>query len=264
MILLGLSFSLISLANKPPHSEDELLNFNFVTWLTEGDGAHQAVKDRDMERLKKMLRAGIYLGTKNKEGRTPLHLAVLLKNLEAVEILIRSGAHINAQDNKGNTALHFAIKHSQEAIISTLLEWRASSNFGDYQGNTALHWAIKLEDIDTAKQLLNHGADPNIPNKWGDSPLHFAILESQPEFVELFLQYDITKINFKDSNGNTPLHLVGYLKDSAEIKISKLLLDNGADPRIENNVGKSVVEYLQDSLFFPDSATVSFIQLYRP
>ena len=112
-----------------------------------GQGAKQllnAVAKGSAERVAELLRQGTDPGTRDRRGRTPLHIAVRRSGGSGriIRALAAAGPDLDATDRKGNSALHLA------ALRPNLIAYTA---------------------------LVECGADPMLPNAKGLTPA--AILE---------------------------------------------------------------------------------------
>lgn len=89
----------------------------------------------------------------------------------------------------------------------------------------------------SAKILIREGANPQIGGGSLGSPFHIAIQKMNIEVIGEILE-KIGDVNVRDSDGNTPLHLLFsiFAKNiAASSKIAEMLLERGADPNIKND-----------------------------
>ena len=115
----------------------------------------------------------VNVNSRNKQGRTPLHLTAESKEYDKAETLLYSGADVNAVDNNGCTTLHLATRgYFSETFCQLLIERGADVNAIDDQGNTALHAAAgkAARGRDLVSFLIEHGSDVSIANKKGKTP----------------------------------------------------------------------------------------------
>lgn len=105
--------------------------------------------------LKKMLRAGADVNTRNVAGRTVLMTtAPHIKTPSILKHLLNAGADPNATDSNGKTALMFAAYFTQTpAVISLLLASGADKTIQDNHGRTALHFLRQNRHLQTSPHL---------------------------------------------------------------------------------------------------------------
>jgi len=127
----------------------------------EGDAAAQVVK--------LLLGAKGNANARNKDGRTPLHMAAAAKNVEAVKALIEAGADVNAREPKcGETALRLAVpsrwndeRPDTFTIAQLLVAGGADVNASSTcDADTILDLAQKVSDYKVRQFLLSKGAKP--------------------------------------------------------------------------------------------------------
>ncbi|WP_339748718.1 ankyrin repeat domain-containing protein [uncultured Rubinisphaera sp.] len=110
----------------------------------------------------------------------------------------------------------------QVRMIQYLIKCGVSVNETDKNGVTPLHRAVRFRSPPAAQELISRGADINaFDKKTKSTPLHRAV-----------------------TNTGAP-STAGKL--DCAIAIAKLLLSNGADPRIKNKKGKTPIDYATNS-----------------
>lgn len=102
---------------------------------------------------------------------------------------------------------------------------------------------------------IEEGADINAQDKNGVSPLMFAVRFRHPPVVQELIRAGADVNHRCKRNGSTALHRAvtntgapgtkGKKKESKEIV--KILLDNGANPKLKNSSKKTVLDYTRDS-----------------
>jgi ankyrin repeat protein len=112
----------------------------------------------------------------DKAGRSELHHAVVDRDLERLKELVRQGMSVNLADRDGWTPLHFAAQNNDAEIARFLLDSGASVNPRDSNGDCPLFTAVfnsrgRGELIELLRQ---HGADTMSKNKSGVSPVSLA------------------------------------------------------------------------------------------
>jgi uncharacterized protein len=135
-----------------------------------------AVRSRDMQRLRTVLVDGEDVDAPEEDGLTPLMEAVLTEQPEAMAVLLDHGADVNRQDAEGWTALHYAARDYVLDAAKLLLERGARVDPQDAFGNTPLLRAVSTAAGRTAmiRLLVEHGADKDLTNNHGHSPESIA------------------------------------------------------------------------------------------
>jgi hypothetical protein len=91
-----------------------------------------------------------------------------------------------------------------------------------------------------AERLINKGADVNKP---GWTALHYAGSKGHTDMIRLLLDQQ-AYLDAESPNRTTPLMMAARYGNS---KTVKLLLEEGADPRIRNKQGLSALEFANQS-----------------
>ncbi len=124
------------------------------------------------------------------------------------------------------------------AFIKTLKRFKGEKHY-----EPKLSPAVSRGDIFLVQELLKDGADPNISEPYGFYPLHLAAW-SFHEMIK-YLIYGGALVNQINCDGNTCLHLVfgDYNRSYERVKI---LLENGANCNIKNNLGSIPLHNITD------------------
>ena len=129
--------------------------------------------------------------------------------LAEVEVLVAKGVSVNLADMKKRTPLMLAAYNGHTSVVEFLYGKGADINAKDSGGQTALFYTSKRSFYETAEFLVNSGAKVNVQSK---------------------------------KKGITALMIAATLDN---VKMVRLLLDNGADPAIRDNFGKTAANYAE-------------------
>ncbi len=177
---------------------------------------------------------------------TPLHGAIEGGHNEIVEILLAHGADPKAVDYQGFRPLYRAIEKENVAAINALLDKGVSVNGFTRQMSWGeeelpLSMASRVKSIELVNLLLARGADVNADPGTGYAPLNIAA--HHPEIATRLIEAGANVNRPGNPGGSTPLHnAANGLHDPAEsLTVTKLLLENGADPNRGNSEGRTAV-----------------------
>ncbi len=195
--------------------------------------------------------------------------------VDLIESLIAHGANINAMDRSGLTPLVYALANSQPGIANLLLAHGAGVNVvaaaagrvsatglrlliahgahlnaKDPAGNTALINAAISRRLDTMELLLTGGATIDEPDADGNTALMRAIGTSETMMEQSTARENVVRlllarganVNARNRRGVTPLMLAAGTANVGT-DIVQWLLDRGADPQAQDDLGKNALFY---------------------
>ena len=113
-----------------------------------------AVSKVQLSKVKDLINRGADVNTKDKNGKTILHIAIENNYEDIVKFLIQNKADVNIKDNDGNTPLHLAVKNGNDFIVKLLLKAGAKKDIKNNEGKTPLDLAKEINNIEILK-LLN-------------------------------------------------------------------------------------------------------------
>ena len=162
--------------------------------------------------------------------------AIVFDQVPVVGNLIYRGMDPNTPTEKGEPALVFAVRSGAPKTVAFLLKQAGiqtdATNTAD---ETALMLAANANDLASANLLIEAGASVNRPN-W--TPLHYAASKGHTEMMRLLIEND-AYIDAESPNGTTPLMMAAYY---ATPKAVKLMLEEGADPTLQNKDGQTALD----------------------
>jgi len=184
--------------------------------LPETTELHLAARENDADKVLSLLQQGVNIDILNHDFATPLHEAAQYGSLDAERILLEHGAKVDPR-LKGDwedghsqelTPLFVTFwEHPEAAYL--LLEYGANPNIqtrGRISGLNALGYLLychqQYEAYDLVKTLIEHGAEVN-SDGW-TSPLHMAMQQDDLRIIKILLENGADPSRL-DSEGFPPL-----------------------------------------------------------
>ncbi|KAG0768849.1 hypothetical protein G6F57_002651 [Rhizopus arrhizus] len=119
---------------------------------------------------------------------------------------------------------------------------------GGATDNDLMLAACRNDQDEMLEEVLKEGDfDINYTDGIGDTPCHYAAKFGALNCLEILVRVPGIDLNKKNNReGNTPLHFAVQYEDDPEIALDvvDLLLNSGADPRMKNNAGSTVRDYV--------------------
>lgn len=108
-----------------------------------------AAKSGSSNEIRRLLKAGATVNTRNEDGLTVLMVAAATNtNSEVVTALLKAGAEVDARHEGGFTALILAAaNNTNPEVITALLKARADAKLKDDSGKIALDYAKENKNL---------------------------------------------------------------------------------------------------------------------
>ena len=203
-----------------------------------------------------LLRLGADMDALDNDRLTPLLCALKsTKRGEAGQVLVEHGAsvHVHLRDENGQTPLHLAFQLRRSWLIPLLIKAGADLNAEDNDGMTPLLYAVQSRSTTTTQLLLEHGASVYLRNKNDLMPLHFAAQNYCSDNVVLLLQFG-APVDVQDNVGMTPL--LYAVKSWARTATVQLLLGHGASVHLRNKNGLMPLHFAVQSGYSSDKVAL--------
>lgn len=169
-------------------------------------------------------------------------IAVKQDNVAALRQLAQRGFDLNTLDPQGEHALFLAIRDNAPGVAAFLLgQPQVNVEVRNAQGESPLMMAAIKGQLELARQLIARKAEVNKP---GWTPLHYAASnaeENSTAMVRLLLEHH-AYIDAESPNQTTPLMMAAHYGAPGVVK---LLLEEGADPLIRNQLGLTAIDFAQ-------------------
>ncbi len=181
-------------------------------------------------------------------------LAAESNDVPTLQRLLQRGFDANTPGPKGQSGLLTAIRQNASQAALVLTQWpetRVDERTADDE--TALMLAAFHNSLPVAQALIKRQADVNKP---GWTPLHYAATKAHVPMMRLLLE-NHAFIDAPSPNGTTPLMMAAHYGTPMA---TKMLLEEGADPRLKNHLGLSALDFAQNGPF--KAETTSYLQAF--
>jgi len=165
--------------------------------------------------------------------------AVRADNASGVKSLLNRGFDPNTRDAQGQTGLLIALREPSPKVIQVLIDWpKTDVEARNPKDESPLMLAAIKGQQDIVTKLIERDADINKP---GWTPLHYAATNGHVAIMKQLLDKDAF-IDAQSPNGTTPLMMAAMYGSGAAVK---LLLEEGADPLMKNQLGMTAADFAQ-------------------
>ena len=161
---------------------------------------------------------------------------------QSLSALLRRGFDPNTLDAKGQSGLFLALRDPSPKVVEVLLKApKIKVETRTPQDESPLMMAAMRGELKLAAALIDKDADVN---KTGWTPLHYAASSTQGDQlgVAKLLIENAAYIDAASPNGSTPLMMAAMYGNTSTLK---LLLDEGADTTLKNQLGLTAVDFAQ-------------------
>jgi ankyrin repeat protein len=177
---------------------------------------------------------------------TPLHHAIAGEQFETADWLIQQGADIKSHSHM---MLTMAVRRNHLQLVKLML------NNGVHGNDSWLPGIVTEGDTAVAELLVQHGFDLDTGSLWPPLMVRASRGDAggDPVLHVRWLIENGTNVNARNYGGNTALHFATRGFDS---ELTKLLLDNEADPNVKNHEGMVPLSLMHSSRATSDGTPV--------
>lgn len=168
-------------------------------------------------------------------GCSPLHLAAAKGHVEIVEELLRADAEVCLVRNSyGRNALHMAAIKGRAAVIAVMVRFKPEcTRLLTDRGETCLNLCVKWNRLEELKFLAEfmsrNGEFLNWKDSEGNSTLHIAVTKKNIEIINHLLTLNGLEVNALNKNGSTPMDVLRQSpRDLRDMDIEHALVKSGA------------------------------------
>lgn len=216
-----------------------------------------------------LIEAGCDVRATDVLGTTPLHRAAEGGSAAVAALLLEHGADVNATTRIGTTPLHIAATEGHTEVADVLLAAGAGTDARNEINRTPLACAVRMMRIDTVQMMLQggvaideramidavdggnadvvallarHGADLAAPLRNGETLLFHVSRRPEARPVwELLLAHGVSI----DAHPRGRTVLMTAARWGSD-EFVEFLLENGADPMLEDDDGRTALDYARD------------------
>ena len=157
--------------------------------------------DVEPEFVVEMIEFGSDTGAKDKNRKTPLHIAISAKHLDVVNVLTSRGSPVTVKDADGQTPIVLAYKENLYYEVEAIFRENGIKEFYEVD---LLFKALEMQEKSMVKCILQQ-INVNMTNTKGQTLLHVAIGMNLCSMVQLLLQEYEIDLEI-ESKGILPIH----------------------------------------------------------
>lgn len=226
--------------------------------MDKGDELIDACKSGNVKMAELLISQGVDVNFKNQKNETPLGQACWNNRLSIIELLISKGVDLDAECSKSDTAIEIALWRSNWDLVKLLISKGANVN-PDIR-RSPLFQAVKENNLGVAKFLIASGANVNCICV--DGPLNGMLFKTALQLAIENLNYELAELLLTNNaeiypsyenedklrsmnllNDDTLLHCVVKKNN---LRMTELLLLNGADANKKNSMGETPLVFAKD------------------
>ena len=204
---------------------------------------YKAAEAGDVTKCEELLSRGANTEIANENGWTPLFIAARRGHIDVCEVLLKAGAAVDHDDKNGYTPLSRAASNGHDKVCEVLLKAGAAVDNVNNDGYTSLSLAARWGHDKVCELLLKAGGAVDHVNNDGDTPLSRAARL----YKYIVCQLLITKYGADCKHSRVSKYLDKMLVWAAEqedMKMIASLIDAGADINYKNSNGQTPVQLI--------------------
>lgn len=195
-----------------------------------------------------------------------LFRAARTNDLKLVKMLIEAGADPNIKDQHGYTPLYFARRYSSPAseparrksyleIISFLLNHGADPSIKDQNGVPMLRFLDIQDSPELLRVMVENSVDPDVLYKDAENQLISCVKSDRSSNTTPCVQVLLTAGVNPNSKTFADQYPLWIAVENMDLRMVELLLANGADAKIKNEHGQSLLWAILSTLPYPQNKT---------
>jgi ankyrin repeat protein len=144
-----------------------------------------AIKENDLDEVKKAIAGGEKADVEDFDGRSPLIYASIIGNADIIDYLAEVPVSIVHKDNLGNSALYYAAERGHVDVVEVLLKKGAMIDTKNRRGITPLMISASQGRNETVQILLKGKADSTLRDYTGRTALMWAEWNRKANIVNI-------------------------------------------------------------------------------